>query len=54
MKIISEVPDKEMKLSKGDKVEVYVKEDTILFSVFCNYDGCVFELTKEELKKMLK
>lgn len=54
MKKLMEIPDKEIKLSFGDYVKIYVRENSILFSVFCNQDGCEFELTKDELRKWIE
>jgi len=54
MKQLIEVPDKEIKLSFGDSAKIYVRKNSILFSILCNQDGCEFELTKQELKDWIK
>lgn len=53
-RIVTILPDKVIKLSHADKVEIYIKKHCIDFSFFCDGTGNCFTLTKEELKEMLK
>jgi hypothetical protein len=53
MRITKEVPDKEIKLSHGDHIKIYVKPTRIEFDCFIDGVGNSFSLTKEELKEML-
>jgi hypothetical protein len=48
------LPDKTIELSWGDRVEIYVKKNKIEFHFACDGDGNCFELTKDELREMLK
>ena len=53
MRITKEVPDKEIELSQGDHVKIYVKKKNIEFDVMIDGCGNTFILTKEELKKWI-
>lgn len=54
MKKTIEIPDKTIELSHGDKVEIYVRNFEILFSVFCDGTGQAFAIKKEEIRKWVK
>lgn len=49
-----EIPDKEIELSHGDKIKIYIKKNSVEFDFFCDGTGNSFELTKDELKEMIK
>ncbi len=54
MKKQVEIPDKEIQLSYGDKIRIYIRKNNILFFFSCDGTGNCFTLTKEELKEMIK
>lgn len=51
---ITEVPDKIINLPHGDQANIYIEKDKLCFDIFCDGAGCSFELTKKELKEMIK
>lgn len=53
MKKQIEIPDKEIQLSHGDKVKIYIRKKNILFFFSCDGTGNCFKLSKEELKEMI-
>jgi hypothetical protein len=53
MEIKTEIPDKIIELSLGDKVEIYVRKKEVAFHFYCDGTGNCFALTKEELRKWL-
>ena len=53
MKKSIEVPDMEIKLSRGDKVCITARKAEIVFDFFCDGTGNSFILRKEELKRLM-
>jgi len=53
-KEITIIPDKIIELNHHDKVKIYIKKNSIEFDFFCDGAGNSFELTKDELKEMIK
>jgi hypothetical protein len=54
MIIKNEIPDKEIRLSHGDKVNIYIRKNEISFEFFCDGTGNAFTLTRKELMEMFK
>ena len=52
MKRQIELPDKTLQLSCGDKVEIFIRKDDVLFSFSCDGTGNSFKLSKDELFTM--
>lgn len=48
---IIEVPDKVIDLKHGDKILIYVRNKTVLFSVHYDGDGTSFEINKKEMRR---
>jgi hypothetical protein len=42
-----EIPDKEIQLTQGDEVKIYVRKKDILFFFFCDGTGNTFIISKE-------
>jgi hypothetical protein len=53
-KQIKIIPDKTIELSHGDKVDIYIDKWIVEFRFYCDGTGNIFELTKDELREMLK
>ena len=53
MRVINERPDKEIRLSHGDHVHVYLRDEEIEFDFFCDGTGNKFTITKDEIRKWL-
>jgi hypothetical protein len=51
---VTEVPDKEIELSHGDKVWIYIRERDILFEFYCDGTGNCFAIPKRDLKEMIR
>lgn len=48
------IPDKTIELDHGDKVEIYIRPNSIRFDFACDGTGNSFILNKKELKEMIK
>lgn len=54
MKQTIQIPDKEIQLTQGDHVKIYINKKDIDFAFYCDGTGNIFTLTKKELMEMCK
>ena len=54
MKTTTIIPDKEIQLTQGDHVKIYINKKDIDFAFCCDGTGNMFTLTKKELLEMCK
>lgn len=53
-KIEVEFPDIVIKMDFGDFVRIYKRKNSVLFDIFCDGAGGVFELTRKQMESLLK